>query len=142
MNTRLSRTILIILLIFYGVYSMITYTIGTKASGKSFELSAKAVNGKLLWQRYNCNACHQLYGLGGYLGSDLTNINSEEGKGELYIKAFMNSGIKQMPRFNLSDAELDEITEFLKYIDKSGKFPNKDVEMTWYGSIILNHDTE
>ena len=138
----LNRTILIILLILYGSYSITTYTIATKAQSQSLELSAKAVKGKLLWQKHNCIACHQLFGLGGYLGPDLTNINSEEDKGKLYIKAFVNSGIKQMPRFSLSDSELDEIAEFLKYVDKSGKFPDKDAAMTWYGSILLNHGNE
>ncbi|MBK8357424.1 MAG: hypothetical protein IPL13_19205 [Saprospiraceae bacterium] len=36
--------------------------------------------GKLIWQDYNCNACHQIYGLGGYLGPDLTNVYSKEVK--------------------------------------------------------------
>ena len=29
--------------------------------------------GRIVWQKNNCQSCHQLYGLGGYLGPDLTN---------------------------------------------------------------------
>ena len=39
--------------------------------------SPVAGSGKLVWQKHNCQSCHQLYGLGGYLGPDLTNVISQ-----------------------------------------------------------------
>ena len=35
----------------------------------------KAADGRLIWQKYNCQSCHQLFGLGGYLGPDLSLIH-------------------------------------------------------------------
>lgn len=80
----------------------------------------KAADGRLVWQKYNCQACHQLYGLGGYLGPDLTNVYSTKGKGEQYIKAFVRSGTSQMPAFELSAEEEQLLIDFLKQTDASG----------------------
>jgi len=80
----------------------------------------KAARGRLVWQNYNCQACHQFYGLGGYLGPDLTNIYSQKGKGELVVRAMIKSGTKQMPAYHLSENEISELLEFLKSTDESG----------------------
>lgn len=77
-----------------------------------------ADQGKMVWQKYNCNACHQIYGLGGYLGPDLTNISSLKSKE--YICAFLKNGSKIMPKFNLSDSEINQLLAFLNQIDKTG----------------------
>ena len=79
-----------------------------------------AGEGRLVWQKYNCQACHQLYGLGGYLGPDLTNVYSKEGKGEVYIRAMIASGTAQMPYFSLNENEYNQLVEFLKMTDASG----------------------
>lgn len=75
-------------------------------------------NGKMLWQQYNCTACHQVYGLGGYLGPDLTNTFSL--KGPEYIAAFLKSGTVTMPNFHLKENEIAALIAYLKNIDKSG----------------------
>jgi nitric oxide reductase subunit C len=90
-------------------------------------------SGKLNWQKYNCNACHQLYGLGGYLGPDLTNVYS--GKGEAYIQAFLKNGTTIMPDFHLTDLEIQQLTTFLKNIDASGKSDPKTFTLNYDGTI-------
>ena len=71
-------------------------------------------NGKMIWQQYNCTACHQVYGLGGYLGPDLTNTFSL--KGPEYIAAFLKSGTVTMPDFHLKENEIDALNSlFEKY---------------------------
>ena len=80
----------------------------------------KAGEGKLIWQKYNCQSCHQLYGLGGYLGPDLTNIYSQPEKGEVVIRAMLKSGTRQMPSFELKEEEILVLLEFLKSADASG----------------------
>ncbi len=77
--------------------------------------------GRLVWQKYNCQSCHQFYGLGGYLGPDLTNFMSAPGRGEPFLKAMVKSGIKQMPAFDLTDDEVHKLAEFLKATDLSGR---------------------
>ena len=77
--------------------------------------------GRLVWQKYNCQSCHQLYGLGGYLGPDLTNVISQPNKGESYVRVMLMAGAKQMPKYNLSDSEVHALLSFLVSVDKSGK---------------------
>ena len=104
-NSKPYIFVIIILIALFGVYNYLVYnTDGYVAVEK---LSPLAVKGQQLFQNNRCWSCHQLYGLGGYLGPDLTNIYSAEGKGPTYIKAFLNSGVKSMPQFNFSEEEKD-----------------------------------
>ncbi|WP_317900036.1 c-type cytochrome [Aurantibacillus circumpalustris] len=102
------------------VYSFSIYLTPINEKSKtSFDIKT-ASEGRLVWQKYNCQSCHQLYGLGGYLGPDLTNIYSVKGKGELWIKALLKSGTTQMPSFHLTLEEENKLIEFLKSTDASG----------------------
>ncbi len=105
--------IFITLFVIFILYSAIVYTSGTQGVAAN----EKATEGKLIFQKYNCTACHQLYGLGGYLGTDLTSLISQHGKGELYAKAILKTGTPRMPDFHLKDEEIDALIEFLKYVD-------------------------
>lgn len=106
---------LIILVTIFLTYSFYLYW---SLPVEKYTTSDDAKSGKLIWQRYNCNACHQVYGLGGYLGPDLTNVYSM--KGADYIKVFLVSGTNVMPDFHLSDKEITEVIAYLKNIDASG----------------------
>jgi nitric oxide reductase subunit C len=98
-------------------YSFVVYTYGTKLN--LHRANESAIKGKLLFQKHNCISCHQVYGLGGYLGADLTTVISAEGKGEAYVKAFLKSGTPRMPDFKFSDEEIRFIIDYLKDIDQS-----------------------
>lgn len=99
------------------------------------EVTVKAREGRLVWQKYNCQSCHQLYGLGGYLGPDLTNVYSAKGKGETFIKAFIRSGTKQMPSFDLSPDEEAQLLEFLRSTDESGIADPRNFRIHFSGMI-------
>lgn len=91
--------------------------------------------GRLVWQKYNCQACHQLYHLGGYLGPDLTNVYSKyKGNGEV-IKGFLKAGIRQMPSYNMTAEEERLLIEFLKEVDATGSSDMKDFEVLPNGMI-------
>jgi nitric oxide reductase subunit C len=83
-----------------------------------------------------------LYGLGGYLGPDLTNTYSTEGKGEAYIKAFLNSGIKTMPKFNFSEEEKSHLVAFLREVDQTGIYPNLNAKIEKTGWVTLEYKSE
>lgn len=102
------------------VYSFSIYLIPSFGNCPKTETSEATAQGRLVWQKYNCQSCHQLYGLGGYLGPDLTNVYSANGKGDVFIKALIRSGTKQMPSFELSPQEEINLLEFLKSTDASG----------------------
>jgi nitric oxide reductase subunit C len=129
--------IISILVIVFSIYNFTIYT--SKSDYGTIHLSEKAIKGENIWLENNCNSCHQLYGLGGYLGPDLTNIYSTKGKGESYIKAFVNSGIKVMPKFNLSENEKNELVQFLKEVDLTGYYPNIDAEIKPNGWVSLKY---
>lgn len=96
-------------------------------------VSAATSDGKLLWQQYNCTACHQVYGLGGFLGPDLTNTYSL--RGPLYIKAFLQSGTVTMPNFHFNEKELNALLAYLQNMDASGKADPKTFIISSNGTI-------
>lgn len=96
-------------------YSAVLYFTETEQTQVPNELAQK---GKLLWQQKNCVSCHQLYGLGGHLGPDLTNVYAI--RSEEYIKAFLKSGTKVMPDYQLSETEIQELIAFFNYTNTTG----------------------
>lgn len=91
-------------------------------------------NGKLVWQKYNCQSCHQLYGLGGYLGPDLTNEMSKQ-NAEKIVKAMLKNGIGIMPAFILSIDEEAILISFLKGVNKTGKADPRSFKRNSNGTI-------
>ena len=43
-------------------------------------LSEQVVQGKRVWQKYNCNDCHTILGFGGYYAPDMTKVYTRIGK--------------------------------------------------------------
>lgn len=111
-------------------YSVFLYCNQPKRVDSNF---AQADHGKMVWQQYNCNACHQIYGQGGFLGPDLTNSYSK--RGEKYIDAYMQSGTNIMPNFHLSDEERNALILYLKSVDQSGSADPKTFTIYANGSI-------
>lgn len=94
-----------------------------------------AVQGKQLWQQHNCSSCHQLYGLGGYLGPDLTNVISD--RGIPYSKAIMQGGTGTMPDFKLSEQDINALLAFLEHADQTGKAGRQHFGVNEYGQTYL-----
>jgi nitric oxide reductase subunit C len=104
----------------YVLYTYFVYTSGTEG----LVANSKAVEGKYIFQQRNCIACHQLYGLGGYLGPELTTVISQReqaapGTGEQYERAILKIGTARMPEFHFKESEIDALIEFLKYVDST-----------------------
>ena len=109
------KTWLFVALLFsYLGYSFIVYTRGTETS---VTLSEAAKAGRAIYQQYNCASCHQVYGLGGYLGPELTTAWSDPARGEAYIRAFLQGGGRRMPNFKFNGQQVDALVEYLKHID-------------------------
>ncbi|MCC6384219.1 MAG: cytochrome c [Bacteroidia bacterium] len=139
-NITGNRLVIAILVCIFIIYNIIIYK-GTQPLTAE-KLSDDALAGQLLYQKNNCTACHQLYGLGGYLGPDLTNIISTKGKGPEYVKAFLNSGIKSMPRFHFSEKQKDAIVAYLREVDKTGHFPDYNARMHPTGWVEIKTKSE
>ena len=118
--------------VLFVVYTANVYTSGTDAPHVE-PMSEQGHHGKQLFQKHNCVACHQFYGLGGYMGPDLTNVISN--RGPAYARAFIASGTRAMPDFGLNDEELDALVAFLEFVDQTGRYPAENYDVTWFGTV-------
>lgn len=136
MNFKAVRFIFFTLVIAFGAYSIHFYLPDTNSNEQPQSFNHdQAGEGRLVWQKYNCQSCHQLYGLGGYLGPDLTNIISADNKGEPFVRAFVAGGTAQMPAYKLAEDEMQLLIEFLKMTDASGKADPRTYALEWHGMI-------
>lgn len=92
-------------------------------------LTPAVEHGKKIWETRNCIGCHTLLGEGAYFAPELGNVYKR--RGPEFIKGWIKAqptgapGRRQMPQFNLTDAELDDLVAFLKYASEinSAKWP-------------------
>jgi len=92
-------------------------------------LTEQVVAGKKIWETRNCIGCHTLLGEGAYFAPELGNVYTR--RGPEFIKGWIKAqptgapGRRQMPQFNLTDKELDDLVAFLKYASEinSAKWP-------------------
>lgn len=131
-DTIKPRIIFALMTLVFFVYSGYVWTHGTKAP-QSVALTEQVKRGQHLYQQNNCTACHQFYGLGGYMGPDLTNVISE--KGPAYAGAFLSNGTVMMPDFGFSQDEIDDLVGFLEFVDSMGTYRSPAYELTWYGTV-------
>ncbi len=85
-------------------------------------LTPEVIAGKKLWEVHNCIGCHSLLGEGAYFAPELGNVYTRRGPD--FIKAWIKAqptgaeGRRQMPNFNLTDTELDNLVAFFKYVSE------------------------
>jgi len=96
-------------------------------------ISSSIAKGKSLWQNHNCTACHQIYGLGGYLGPDLTNVYTT--RGSAFIQIFLQNGNTTMPNYHLTNTEIQALTDYLQSVDQSGKADPRKFTINHNGTI-------
>jgi len=118
----------------FAVYSVYVWTAGTTAPHIQ-PPNKQAQAGLALFQEKNCIACHQLYGLGGHMGPDITNVASAPDKGVDYLKSFIANGTDKMPDFKFSETEIDALAQFLVFLDRTGTYPPARPEISWYGFV-------
>ncbi|MEP2670211.1 MAG: c-type cytochrome [Cyclobacteriaceae bacterium] len=121
------------LVVSFVIYTSIIYK--QPIVPESAETSKIIMEGKMIWQNKNCGACHQIYGLGGFLGPDLTNTYSAVGKGPVYISAFVAAGTPVMPSFQLREHEMNALLQYMRHVDTSGKSDPKQFRINYYGTI-------
>jgi len=123
----------------FVIYTAQVYTSGTDSQHNP-SISDEARYGQQVFQDKNCIACHQFYGLGGYMGPDLTNVISNYS--EAYARAFIMNGTVRMPNFNLSLEETDALIAYLSFVDQTGTYPPEDYDVLWNGAVAQADDPE
>ena len=83
-------------------------------------LSETERQGLAIWRDHNCQACHQIYGFGGFLGPDLTNRVTERTP-DAEFRYILEDGSREMPAFDLPEAEQEAVLAFLRAVNRSGR---------------------
>ncbi len=128
---------LFFLAVFIALVAHSHYTAANSPSQAT--ITASVEHGKEIWERHSCINCHSILGEGAYFAPELGNVwvryggrDDEQGARD-GLKAWMGAmptgipGRRQMPQFNLTDAELDSLIDFLKWtseIDTQNWPPN------------------
>ncbi len=90
---------------------------------KAENLSEEVVQGKRVWQKYNCNDCHTILGFGGYYAPDMTKVYTRIGKTGIRERikkpeVILAKSWRKMPQQNLQDMEIDQLVAFLKWVSE------------------------
>ena len=129
---------ILFLLLYIGFTAHSHYYI-VNTSTDSEGLTESVARGKHVWEKHACINCHTILGEGAYFAPEVGNVwvryggrdNPEAARAAL--KAWMRAqptgapGRRQMPQFNLTEQELDDLIDFLKWtseIDTQGWPPN------------------
>lgn len=83
-------------------------------------MTAAARHGKYLMDSNNCIGCHTINGEGAYYAPELGNVYVRRGPDfiKMWIKAQPTGvpGRRQMPHFDFTDSDLDDIVAYLKWV--------------------------
>ena len=79
-------------------------------------LSPDGIEGREVFHQHNCQTCHQLWGQGGFLGPDLTNITTR--LSDERFTSVLTEGSGQMPAFDVSTKEQAALWAFLSEINR------------------------
>jgi len=116
---------LFFILVFLGLVYNTEQTIPARSHQE--QITDSVVRGKRLWENHNCVGCHTILGEGAYFAPELGNVYTRRGGdngGADFIKAWIKAqptgvpGRRQMPQFNFTDQQLDDLIEFLKWTSK------------------------
>ncbi len=116
MHIGARKLLMALLVTAYVVQTGIVYSDDTADQREA--LSPLALKGRQLWHSHNCQACHQFYGFGGFLGPDLTNAAGRLTRARL--DQILTKGTLPMPAFWMSNQEIDAIEAYLAAMDRTG----------------------
>ena len=127
-------------LVVFVALTLHTHFYMTATSAPDTALSEGVIRGKHVWERNSCINCHTLLGEGAYFAPELGNVwkrwgGAEDSAGARdTLKAWMAAqlsgidGRRQMPQFNLTEQQLDDLADFLEWTSriKTQNWPPND----------------
>ncbi len=105
------------------------------------KLDSHVAAGKWVWQKYNCNDCHTILGIGGYYAPDVTKVMSY--RDNEWVTRFLKDPEKvwpnprKMPNLHLKDQEIADLVAFLNWVNgiDTNNWPPKPIVATAVTSI-------
>ncbi len=105
------------------IFLVLTYDSQEKFSARTHEekLDDHVAAGKWVWQKYNCNDCHTILGIGGYYAPDVTKVMGY--RDAEWMKRFLADPAKvwpagrKMPTLHLKDQEISDVIAFLVWVN-------------------------
>jgi nitric oxide reductase subunit C len=103
------------------------YMLNTSTDAKT--LTDSVARGKHVWEKHSCINCHTLLGEGAYFAPEVGNVwdrwggREDPATAKEILKSWMQAqpsgapGRRQMPQFNLTDQELNDLSDFLQWTD-------------------------
>ncbi len=85
------------------------------------KLDPQVASGKWVWQKYNCNDCHTILGIGGYYAPDVTKVMSYRDAD--WMKRFLKDpqavwpAARKMPNLHLKEEEISDVIVFLSWVN-------------------------
>ena len=120
---------LFFILIFVGLTAHSHLYIVNTSTDKA-TLTESVAAGKLLWEKHACINCHTILGEGAYFAPELGNVmirwgvQDDPAAATEALKTWMDAmptgieGRRQMPQFNLTDEEYQDLANFLIWTSK------------------------
>ena len=115
--------------IFVGLTAHSHYYIRTVSTDET-TLTDSVARGKHIWEKHSCINCHSILGEGAYFAPELGNVWVRYGGRDdpeiarEGLKAWIRSmptgieGRRQMPHFDLSEKELNDLIDFLEWTSR------------------------
>ncbi|WP_425040466.1 c-type cytochrome [Primorskyibacter sp. S187A] len=125
--------------IFVGLSAHSHYYI-VNVSTADAELTEEVVAGKHIWEKHACVNCHSILGEGAYFAPEVGNVMERWGvlddpeaayetlSGWMAAQPSGIEGRRQMPNFDLSETEIRQLSEFLRWTNqiKTQDWPPND----------------
>lgn len=115
--------------VFVGLTAQSHWYIVTTSTDES-TLTESVIRGKHVWEQNSCINCHSILGEGAYFAPEVGNVwvryggrDDPQGAREALI-AWMQAqptgieGRRQMPQFNLTDQQLNDLVDFLEWTSR------------------------
>ena len=105
------------------IFLVLTYDSVVKMPQRTQEekLTSQVASGKWVWQKYNCNDCHTILGIGGYYAPDVTKVMSYRDAD--WATRFLKDpqavwpAARKMPNLHLKDQEIADVIAFLTWVN-------------------------
>lgn len=102
-------------------------------STSALRVDSPGYRGLLLWRDNHCAACHAVFGLGGHIGPDLTNVARR--RDAAYLHHVLRYGMSGMPGPDLNADAASDLIAYLRHVDGLATYPLDSPDAPAFGVV-------